>query len=153
MDNLDATIDLVKKLANTGISAIAIHARTRHERPQNPPHADFIREIVKHVSIPIIANGGGSKDMQTYDDILTFRKLCETSSVMIARPAQLNVSIFRKEGPLPINEIIQKYLQLCVDYDNVAHNTKYVIQCILKDLNETILGKQFQASQTVQQMW
>lgn len=140
-------------MASTGITAIAIHARNRHERPQNPPHPDFIREIVKHVNIPVIANGGGSKDMQSRDDIINFRKLCGTSSVMVARPAQANVSVFRKGGPLSIEEIIPKYLRLCVDYDNPANNTKYVIQCILKELQETPKGKQFQASQTVQQMW
>uniref|UniRef100_A0A1A9WAH1 DRBM domain-containing protein n=1 Tax=Glossina brevipalpis TaxID=37001 RepID=A0A1A9WAH1_9MUSC len=151
LPNLQDTVELVKKLASTGIAAIAIHARTRDERPQHNPHPDFIREIVKQVNIPIIANGG-SRDIQKYADILKFRADCNASSVMVARAAQLNVSIFRKEGLLPMDEVIFKYLKLSVDYDNPPHNTKYGIQSILRDLQMTPRGKKFLQCQTMQQM-
>lgn len=49
------------------------------------------------MTIPVIANGG-SKDIEKYEDILKFRNECGTSSVMIARAAEWNVSIFRREG-------------------------------------------------------
>lgn len=97
LPKLEDTIELVKKLSSTGIAAITIHARTINERPQNEPHIDFIREIVKHVDIPVIANGG-SRHIKQYEDICKFRNACDASSVMVARAAQLNPSIFRKEG-------------------------------------------------------
>lgn len=45
----------------------------------------------------MIANGG-SRDIEKRVDILKFRDLCGTSSVMVARAAEWNVTIFRKEG-------------------------------------------------------
>lgn len=52
-----------------------------------------------------------------------------------------------------MDELIKKYLKLSVDYDNAPHNTKYGIQSILREQQETPRGKQFLQSQTMQQMW
>lgn len=60
---------------------------------------EIIRKIAERLRIPVIANGG-SRDIETYKDILKFRNDCGTTSVMIARAAEWNVSIFRKEGKL-----------------------------------------------------
>lgn len=103
LPNLPDTIELVKKLVGTGIAAIGIHCRTRDERPQHEPHPEVIREIVKHIDVPVICNGG-SRDIQKYEDILKFRKLCGASSIMVARAAQNNVSIFRKDGELSLKK-------------------------------------------------
>ncbi|KAL7742907.1 hypothetical protein ACLKA6_016264 [Drosophila palustris] len=145
------TVNLVQQLAATGISAVGIHARTRDERPQHRPHPDVLRTVASAVDIPIIANGG-SRDIHTYEDMHKFQSLCGADSVMVARAAQLNVSIFRKEGVLPIDTVIEKYLRLCVDYDNAPHNTKYCVQSILKELQETPRGKRFLQCQTLQQI-
>ncbi|XP_017871372.1 PREDICTED: tRNA-dihydrouridine(20) synthase [NAD(P)+]-like [Drosophila arizonae] len=145
------TIKLVQELAATGIAAIGIHARTRDERPQHHPHPDVLRAVASAVDIPIIANGG-SRSMHTYEDLHKFQELCGADSVMVARAAQLNVSIFRKQGMLPIDEVICKYLRLCVDYDNAPHNSKYCVQSILKELQETPRGKRFLQCQTLQQI-
>lgn len=56
-----------------------------------------IKAVCERLTIPVIANGG-SRDIEKYEDILKFRKECGSSSVMIARAAEWNVSIFRKEG-------------------------------------------------------
>ncbi|XP_032295353.1 tRNA-dihydrouridine(20) synthase [NAD(P)+]-like isoform X1 [Drosophila virilis] len=149
-DLLD-TIRLVQQLAVTGIAAIGIHARTRDERPQHRPHPDVLHAVASAVDIPIIANGG-SRDMHTYDDLHKFQALCGADSVMVARAAQFNVSIFRKQGILPVDEVIYKYLRLCIDYDNAPHNTKYCVQSILKELQETPRGKRFLQCQTLQQI-
>jgi len=77
---------------------------------------------------------------------------CGAASVMVARAAQINVSIFRPEGPLPMDELIEKYLRLCVDYDNAPHNAKYNVQSILRELQETPRGKRFLQCQTLQQI-
>ncbi|ALC49283.1 CG1434 [Drosophila busckii] len=149
-DTLD-TINLVKKLAATGIAAIGIHARTRDERPTHRPHPDVLRAVASAVDIPIVANGG-SRYIRCYEDIHKFQQDCGAHSVMVARAAQLNVSIFRKEGLLLVDEVIEKYLRLCVDYDNAPHNTKYCVQSILSGLQETPRGKRFLQCQTLQQI-
>lgn len=151
MPDLEETLRTVKELESTGISAIAIHGRTKIERPQHPVHIDVIKEIAKVLKIPVIANGG-SQEMRKLSDIHKFRDKCGASSVMVARAAQWNCSIFRHEGPLPIEEIIREYLRLSVDYDNSPSNSKYCVQMILRDLQETPIGRKFLDSQTLEQI-
>ncbi|XP_039444122.1 tRNA-dihydrouridine(20) synthase [NAD(P)+]-like [Culex pipiens pallens] len=151
MPELDDTLRTVKELESTGISAIGVHGRTKVERPRHPVHTDVIREVVQVLKIPVIANGG-SQEMHKRSDILKFREACGASSVMVARAAQWNCSIFREEGPLPIEEIILQYLRLAIDYDNSPCNTKYCVQMILRDLQETTMGRKFLDSQTLEQI-
>ncbi|CAH2104683.1 unnamed protein product [Euphydryas editha] len=147
----EKTYEVVKKLESAGIKAIAIHGRTRDERPQHAVHADIIRYVAERISIPVIANGG-SKEIEKYKDILKFKEMTGCSSVMIARAAEWNCSIFRKDGLLPMDAVITDYLKLCVDYDNSPSNTKYCVQNILRDLQETPRGRRFLECQTLEQI-
>lgn len=52
-----------------------------------------------------------------------------------------------------MDELLRKYLKLSVDYDNPPHNTKYGIQSIMREQQETPRGKLFLQSQTMQHMW
>lgn len=54
-ENADTTIELVKQLVSTGIAAIAIHGRTKHERPQHVNRNYLIKAIAENISIPVIA--------------------------------------------------------------------------------------------------
>lgn len=60
-------------------------------------NSDAIRRIAESVRIPVIANGG-SDEIHCYEDIEKFKNECGVTSVMIARAAQKNISIFRREG-------------------------------------------------------
>ena len=59
----------------------------------------------------LFISGGSKLEIKTYEDIEKFREACGASSVMIARAAQWNPSIFRAEGPIPMHDIINKYLR------------------------------------------
>lgn len=129
--DLEKTLSLVRVIEKTGVSALAVHGRTKDERPNHDVHMDVIQQVVKvkknqfkghqgypcsahllllihappflkNCSIPVIANGGSSNNrnsgMNTYDGIQEFWKETGASSVMIARGAEWNPSIFRKEG-------------------------------------------------------
>merc|ERR1712129_252763 len=49
-------------------------------------------------------------------------------SVMIARGAQWNVSVFDKQNKLQsLDKIIEEYIALSEEYDNIFANSKYVI--------------------------
>uniref|UniRef100_A0A8C4NEZ4 Dihydrouridine synthase 2 n=1 Tax=Eptatretus burgeri TaxID=7764 RepID=A0A8C4NEZ4_EPTBU len=56
LPSLEETVQLCKMMEQTGISAIAVHGRTKDERPQHPVHLDSVRAISKAISIPVIAN-------------------------------------------------------------------------------------------------
>lgn len=71
---------------------------------------------------------------------------------MVARAAEWNVSIFRKEGKLPLMEIIDLYLKMSIEYDSYPANAKYCIQNMLRELQESELGKRFLEAQTMEQI-
>jgi len=72
---------------------------------------------------------------------------------MLARAAQWNCSVFRKEGALPMEDVIKAYLKYAVDYDNSPSNTKYCVQNILRELQDSPLGRKFLDAQTLEQIW
>jgi tRNA-dihydrouridine synthase 2 len=149
---IEETIEHVKELESTGISAIAIHARSKDERPCHKPHPEVIKAVVESgVKIPIICNGG-SKEIEKHADIYHYKRLCGASSIMIARAAEWNVSIFRKEGMLELMDVIDRYLKISIDYDNYATNAKYCIQNMLRELQESELGKKFLECQLMEQI-
>ncbi|XP_070161680.1 tRNA-dihydrouridine(20) synthase [NAD(P)+]-like [Polyergus mexicanus] len=151
LSSLKETLQLCDTLASTGIEAIAVHGRTIEERPQHPNRNYVLKQISDSLSIPVIANGG-SKDIQQHSDILRFKKETGCSSVMLARAAEWNCSIFRKEGLLSMENVIKSYLKYAVDCDNSPSNTKYCVQNILRELQESPLGRKFLDSQTLEQI-
>ena len=48
----------------------------------------------------------------------------------MARAAEQNVSIFRREGPIPRREILEEYIRMAVKFDMPFHNCKYVVLII-----------------------
>lgn len=58
-----------------------------------------------------IFHSGGSKAISTYEDIEAFRQATGCRSVMLARAALWNYSIFRKDGKLPIVDVLREYLK------------------------------------------
>ena len=99
-------------------------------------------------------SSGGSKEIKCFEDIEKFREACGASSVMLARAAMWNCSIFRKDGMLPLHDVIRDYLRLCVDFDNQATNVKYVIQNMIGELqSETSWGRTFLDALTLEEIW
>jgi len=140
LSTVEETVKLCKMIESCGVAAIGVHGRTKDDRPRHPNNNKAIQMISNNISIPIIANGG-SKEIETYEDIGKFKDITNASSVMIARAAQWNCSVFRKEGKLPLDEVITAYLKYVVDYDNTFTNTKYCIQMMLRELQETPRGR------------
>lgn len=150
-DKDEDTLKLVSTLVSSGIAAIGIHGRTKQERPRHPNRNETIKYIAKHIDIPVIANGG-SREISKYSDIAKFKSECGSSSVMIARTAQGNCSIFRPNGLEELDVVISKYLKYCIEFDNAPSNTKYCVQNMLKELQETPRGKKFLECQTLEQI-
>lgn len=151
LDKLEDTLALGKLIESTGVKAIAVHGRTKEERPQHANRTAVINALAKHVDIPIIANGG-SGEISCYEDIERFREASGAASVMLARQAESNCSIFSKDGKKPIDEVIEQYLAYAIEYDNRATNTKYCVQQMLGSLQETDRGKALLASQQMEEI-
>ncbi|XP_061450186.1 tRNA-dihydrouridine(20) synthase [NAD(P)+]-like isoform X2 [Rhineura floridana] len=148
----EETIRLVKKIERTGVAAIAVHGRKKEERPQHPVQCDVIKAISEAVSIPVIANGGSHDFIKEYSDIKAFQHATAGSSVMVARAAMWNPSIFRKEGPWPLKDVMQEYIKYAVRYDNHYTNTKYCLCQMLREQLENAQGKKLHAAQSMQEI-
>ncbi|KAF3855393.1 hypothetical protein F7725_023448 [Dissostichus mawsoni] len=76
------------------------------------------------------------------------RKKTGSSSVMLARAAMWNVSVFSPSGPFPLEKVMEDYLKYAIRYENHAFNTKYCLCQMLRDKVESPQGKLLQAAQT-----
>jgi len=132
MPNLEETIKLAQLIESTGVSALAVHGRTKEQRPRHTNREDFIKAVAEAVDIPVIANGG-SMLIDSLEDILAFRSRSGASSVMVARAAEWNPSVFRSEGRLEYDIVMKSYLRYAFLYDNNDLNTKYCVLQLLHD--------------------
>ncbi|XP_040018325.2 tRNA-dihydrouridine(20) synthase [NAD(P)+]-like [Gasterosteus aculeatus] len=148
LPSLDETVSLVQRIEQTGVAAVAVHGRLKDERPRHPLHLDYIQAAAGAVSIPVIANGGSLDLVKTNKDIEDFRRTSGASSVMLARAAMWNASVFRAGGPLPLETVMEDYLKHAIRYNNHAFNTKYCLCQMLRDKVESPLGRRVQAAQT-----
>lgn len=148
LPSLEETLSLVRRIEKTGVAAVAVHGRFKEERPRHPVHCDYIQAVAQAVSIPIIANGGSLDLVKTNGDIEEFRKATGASSVMLARAAMWNASVFSSQGPLPVERVMEDYLKYAIRYENHAFNTKYCLCQMLRDKVESPLGRQVQTAQT-----
>ena len=54
------------------------------------------------------------------------------ASVLVARAAMWNPSIFREDGPLPLDQVIPAFLKLAIQYCATEKNVKYILQRMLQ---------------------
>ncbi|GCC33895.1 hypothetical protein chiPu_0012366 [Chiloscyllium punctatum] len=148
LPSLEDTINLVKRIERTGVAAVAVHGRRKEERPQHPVHCDVIKAISEAVSIPVIANGGSQEIIKEYSGIEEFQRVTNASSVMVARAAMWNPSVFRKDGLLPTETVLKEYLTYAIKYDSHYTNTKYCLCQMLREKLESAQGKKLHAAQS-----
>ncbi|EKX41444.1 hypothetical protein GUITHDRAFT_158205 [Guillardia theta CCMP2712] len=79
---ISQTIEYAKMIEAAGASAIAIHGRTRKQKGNNPGPAnlDSIREVAKHLRVPVIANG----NIRTFEEAQECLRKTECHAVMSA---------------------------------------------------------------------
>ncbi|CAO3665178.1 unnamed protein product [Umbelopsis ramanniana] len=118
------TRELVKMIEGTGVKALTVHCRTKDMRSSERAQWDALKDIVENVkTIPVVANG----DVFEYADIQKLKEHTNVSSAMIARGAEYNPSVFRKEGKVELIQVLKSYLKKCVEVDNLPQNTKYCL--------------------------
>lgn len=83
----------VAKIAEqAGVSAIAVHGRTREQYYHGQADWEIIRQVKETVSVPVIGNG----DVSCAEDVLAMKQQTGCDSVMIGRAAKGNPWIFRE---------------------------------------------------------
>ncbi|XP_065827331.1 tRNA-dihydrouridine(20) synthase [NAD(P)+]-like isoform X2 [Oscarella lobularis] len=152
LPTIEETVSLAKMIESTGVKALAVHGRLQTERPFHSVHTDFIKAVAQSVSIPVIANGGSGDWIKTYEDIEKYKIETGTASVMIARAAEWNPSIFRKEGLLPVDDVAKAYIKYAVRYCSHSINAKYCLAQIMRECLESTKGRQLLSATSLRQI-
>ncbi len=85
-------VELARIAENCGAKAITVHGRTREQYYSGKADRKIIRDVVKSVSIPVIANG----DIFSAEDAKSMLDETGAAAVMIGRGSQGNPWIFRQ---------------------------------------------------------
>lgn len=91
-DNSVNAVEMAKIAEDCGISALAIHGRTREQYYSGKADWDIIAEIKNNISIPVIGNG----DVFSVEDAINMLDKTKCDAIMIGRGAQGNPWIFRR---------------------------------------------------------
>jgi tRNA-dihydrouridine synthase B len=83
-------VEIAQLAEAAGISALAVHGRTRADRFKGEAEYETIREICRSVSIPVFANG----DIDTPETAARVLRYTGAAGLMIGRAAQGNPWIF-----------------------------------------------------------
>ncbi|MDT9545921.1 MAG: tRNA dihydrouridine synthase DusB [Chlorobium phaeovibrioides] len=111
-------IDVLRRLEDAGIQALALHGRTRSEMYKGRADWDWIAEAVRHASIPIIANG----DVWSPEDALQMFARTGADGIMIGRGAIGNPFIFSgtrhllRTGNLPAPPDFRDRIQAALEH-------------------------------------
>lgn len=91
-DNSVNAVEIAKIAEQAGISALAIHGRTREQYYSGKADWDIIKEIKESISIPVIGNG----DVFEIEDAINMLEKTDCDAIMIGRGAQGNPWIFNR---------------------------------------------------------
>lgn len=85
-------VEIAKIAESCGVSAIAVHGRTREQYYSGKADWDIIRQVKEAVSIPVIGNG----DVFTPEDARRLMEETGCDGIMVARGAKGNPWIFKQ---------------------------------------------------------
>lgn len=91
-ENSLSGIDFAKRLCDNGVDLLSVHGRTREQMYRPPVNIDYIGEIKKAVSVPVVANG----DVDSLDSMRKMLSRTGCDLVMIGRAALGNPFIFKE---------------------------------------------------------
>jgi len=116
-------VELARLAEDCGLSAVALHARTREQGYSGEARWEWIAAVRKAVKIPVVGNG----DIRCPEDAAAMVALTGCDAVMIGRTAASNPWIFRQiaqygergsyDQPTEADryEMIRTYFQMLVD--------------------------------------
>lgn len=121
------TIYLASRILGTGVRNLTVHCRTRDMRPGDKAMWERLGDIVKlgeERGLPVICNGDGDG----WPNREKIRQMTGASSIMLARAAERNPSVFASTGLVcNITEVVPRLLRLARYIDNPWGNTKFLL--------------------------
>ncbi|TKA71323.1 hypothetical protein B0A55_07138 [Friedmanniomyces simplex] len=107
--DLDQTVQWVKEVEAAGVTFITVHGRTRSQRSSTAPDYAAIRELKKHVNVPLVANG----DAYTSTNVRKIAQLTGADGVMAARGMLENPALFAGYAVTP-TEAVRRFLEYAI---------------------------------------
>ncbi|KAF8590796.1 FMN-linked oxidoreductase [Ramaria rubella] len=123
------TLRLVRRIVETGVSAITVHCRTRNMRPREKALIERMREIVEYVEemgvdVALIQNG----DCLGFEDAKRVKSITAAHSIMIATAAESNPTCFDPHPLLDLEKtLLPSYVRLARHMSIHWSNTKFCI--------------------------
>lgn len=144
------TVELAQKIERTGVSALAVHGRRVKDRPRDPAQWSEIADVVASLSIPVIANG----DVFEYEDFERIKAVTGATSVMVARGAMWNASIFYAKGKSSWEDVKREYVRKSILWDNDIKSTKHTLKEMIMHYSclELAEGKAINKSDTTEDL-
>ncbi|ORX37744.1 hypothetical protein BD324DRAFT_650294 [Kockovaella imperatae] len=122
-----STLVLAARLLKTGIRNLTVHCRTRNMRSSEKALWERLSDIVKlgkARGVPIICNGDGDG----WSNWTFIRDMTGADSLMIARAAERNPSVFSQGGPKSnVETVLPKMLQLVDQLGHHWSNARFLL--------------------------
>ncbi|KAJ9468980.1 tRNA-dihydrouridine(20) synthase [Diplonema papillatum] len=155
LEDTAAMVDLLRRIAGTGVAAITIHARYRPQRSSEPPLLDELARVLAAVGdlkTPVILNGD-VWDEATATALAKDPRLASVSGFMVARGALYNPYCF---SPSPAGKLaaFSDYILEQMKYRGGWREVKYTMTRSFQDRKEfKAQYERMQASKTIPEMW
>lgn len=132
LDDLEATLDLVRALEKAGCAWITVHGRTVGnplKRRDGPADLVAIKAIAKAVRMPVVANG----NVRNWGDVTRNLKLTKAAGIMSAEALLQDPSLFKG---LPVDRFVLAY-----EYLKFAkHYPPPSLDWVIRHVNKMVKG-------------
>ena len=117
------TVEFCRMVEQCGVTAVAVHGRTRDERDQHPAKWEQIALVKSALSCPVVLNG----DVFCFGDFERALRETGVDAVMTARGALANASIFAADGGTDVLSVARRYVEVAGRLSNNFQNTKWTV--------------------------